>query len=110
MSKPLTVLCVNGESDPAETGSFIEMHKAGVDITVITWPGTFNYDALLEAGVPIWKHPETTEVTGAGGKRWKATFLFAFDPDGHLLEINQPHFAEDDGSYAIEVGSLCHVG
>lgn len=52
MSKPLTVLCVNGESDPAETGSFIEMHKAGVDITVMTWPGTFNYDALLEAGVP----------------------------------------------------------
>ncbi|MDX1403599.1 MAG: glycosyltransferase family 4 protein [Woeseiaceae bacterium] len=52
MSKPLTVLCINGESDPAETGSFIEMHKAGVDITVITWPGTFNYDALIEAGVP----------------------------------------------------------
>lgn len=52
MEKPLTVLCVNGESDPAETGSFIEMHKAGVDITVITWPDTFNYDALLEAGVP----------------------------------------------------------
>lgn len=52
MSKALTVLCVNGESDPAETGSFIEMHKRGVDITVITWPGTFNYDALIAAGVP----------------------------------------------------------
>ena len=52
MSKPLTVLCVNGESDPAETGTFIEMHKAGVDIAVITWPDTFNYDALQEAGVP----------------------------------------------------------
>jgi len=52
MSKKLTVLCVNGESDPAETGSFIEMHKRGVDITVITWPGTFNYDALNAAGVP----------------------------------------------------------
>ena len=53
------------------------------------------YKRMLEAGVPIWKHPETTEVTGAGGKRWEATFLFAFDPDGHLLEINQPHFAEE---------------
>ena len=52
MSKPLRVLCVNGESDPAETGSFIEMHKRGVDITVITWPDTFNYDALQAAGVP----------------------------------------------------------
>ena len=40
MSEPLTVLCVNGESDPAETGSFIEMHKLGVDITVIAlWLG-----------------------------------------------------------------------
>jgi len=52
MKKPLTVLCVNGESDPAETGSFIEMHRAGVDITVITWPGTYQYDLLQEAGVP----------------------------------------------------------
>ena len=55
MTKPLTVLCVNGESDPAETGSFIEMYKAGVDITVITWPTTFNYDALIKAGVPTEK-------------------------------------------------------
>jgi glycosyltransferase involved in cell wall biosynthesis len=46
------VLCINGESDPAETGSFIEMHRMGVDITVITWPGTINYDALIAAGVP----------------------------------------------------------
>lgn len=52
MSKPLAVLCVNGESDLAETGSFIEMHKAGVDITVMTWPGTIQYDALQQAGVP----------------------------------------------------------
>ncbi len=49
------------------------------------------YARMLEAGTPIWKHPVTTTVTGAGGKQWDATFLFAFDPDGHLLEINQPH-------------------
>ena len=52
MTKPITVLAVNGESDPAETGSFIEMHRRGIDITVITWPDTFNYDALMAAGVP----------------------------------------------------------
>ena len=52
MSKPLTVLAINGESDPAETGSFIEMHKRGVDITVMTWPDTFNHEALVKAGVP----------------------------------------------------------
>ncbi len=52
MSKPITVLAVTGESDPAETGSFIEMFNRGVDITVITWPDTFNHDALIKAGVP----------------------------------------------------------
>ena len=52
MRKPLSVLAVNGESDPAETGSIIEMFRRGVDIRVITWPGTFNHDALVAAGVP----------------------------------------------------------
>ena len=47
--EPIKVLAVNGESDPAETGSFIEMRRRGVDITVITWPDTFNHEALLEA-------------------------------------------------------------
>ena len=51
--KPIRVLCVNGESDPAETGSFIEMHRMGIDITVITWPDTVNHDALVAAGVPV---------------------------------------------------------
>lgn len=63
MSKPLTVLCINGESDPAETGSFIEMHKRGVDITVITWPGTFNYDALIAAGVPTIPYVLTGKIS-----------------------------------------------
>jgi len=44
---------------------------------------------MQRAGTPILKPPETTEVTGAGGARWSATFLFAFDPDGHILEINE---------------------
>ena len=51
--RPIRVLAVNGESDPAETGSFIEMHRMGIDITVITWPGTVNHDALVAAGVPV---------------------------------------------------------
>ncbi|NQV86132.1 MAG: glycosyltransferase family 4 protein [Woeseiaceae bacterium] len=54
--RPIRVLCINGESDPAETGSFIEMHRLGIDITVITWPGTVNYDALVAAGVPTIPH------------------------------------------------------
>ena len=63
MSKPLTVLCINGESDPADTGSFIEMHKAGVDITVITWPDTINYDALMKAGVPTIPYVLTGKIS-----------------------------------------------
>ena len=51
--RPIRVLCINGESDPAETGSFIEMHRMGIDITVITWPGTVNHDALVAADVPV---------------------------------------------------------
>ena len=66
MSKPLKVLCVAGESDPAETGSFIEMHKSGVDITVITWPGTFNYDALIVAGVPTIPYVLTSRISPQG--------------------------------------------
>jgi hypothetical protein len=66
MIKPLTVLCVNGESDPAETGSFIEMHKRGVDITVITWPGTFNYDALMAAGVPTIPYVLSGKISPKG--------------------------------------------
>ena len=44
---------------------------------------------MQRAGTPILRPPETSEVTGAGGARWRATFLFAFDPDGHILEINE---------------------
>jgi len=53
VDRPTRVLCINGQSDPAETGSFIEMHRMGIDITVITWPGTVTHDALIAAGVPV---------------------------------------------------------
>lgn len=55
-----------GESDPAEAGSFIEMYKAGVDITVIAWPGTFNYDALIKAGVPTIPYVQTRKINPQG--------------------------------------------
>jgi len=51
--RPIRVLCINGASDPAETESFIEMHRMGVDISVMTWPDTVNHDALVAAGVPV---------------------------------------------------------
>jgi pimeloyl-ACP methyl ester carboxylesterase/catechol 2,3-dioxygenase-like lactoylglutathione lyase family enzyme len=44
---------------------------------------------MQRAGTVIHKPPVTNEVQGAGGARWRATFLFAYDPDGHVLEINQ---------------------
>ena len=48
----MRVLCVNGESDPAETGSFVAMRDMGIDVTVITWPDTVNHRTLVDAGVP----------------------------------------------------------
>jgi pimeloyl-ACP methyl ester carboxylesterase/catechol 2,3-dioxygenase-like lactoylglutathione lyase family enzyme len=47
------------------------------------------YSRMQRAGTPIFRAPESSEVTGAGGARWTARFLFAWDPDGHLLEINE---------------------
>jgi pimeloyl-ACP methyl ester carboxylesterase/catechol 2,3-dioxygenase-like lactoylglutathione lyase family enzyme len=44
---------------------------------------------MRAAGTPVLRPPRTSDVTGAGGAKWTATFLFAWDPDGHLLEINQ---------------------
>lgn len=66
MNKSPIVLCVNGESDPAETGSFIEMYKAGVDITVITWPDTIHYDSLIQAGVPTIPYKLTSKIDPKG--------------------------------------------
>jgi glycosyltransferase involved in cell wall biosynthesis len=39
------------------------MYKAGVDITVITWPGTFNYDALMDAGVPTIPYVQKGKIS-----------------------------------------------
>ncbi|MDH5621037.1 MAG: glycosyltransferase family 4 protein [Gammaproteobacteria bacterium] len=82
----MRVLCINGESDPAETGSFIEMHRMGVDITVITWPGTVNYDALIAAGVPTipyvlrWKlSPRCIRFIRTELKRGKYDILHMLD-------------------------------
>lgn len=47
----ISVLCVCGESDQAETGSFIEMHRMGIDITVISIPASASHEALSAAGV-----------------------------------------------------------
>ena len=53
MAERISVLAINGESDPAETGSFIEMHRMGIDITVMTWPDTVTHRTLEDAGVPV---------------------------------------------------------
>jgi glycosyltransferase involved in cell wall biosynthesis len=86
MDRPIRVLCINGESDPAETGSFIEMHRMGIDITIITWPGTVNYDALVAAGVPTipyvlkWKlSPPCIRFIRAELKRKKYDVLHMLD-------------------------------
>ena len=39
------------------------MHRAGVNITVITWPGTFNYNTLRDAGVPTIPYVLTGKIS-----------------------------------------------
>lgn len=77
-----------GESQPAP--SVPRKLAAGDSVLMLE---TSDLDAiwarLQRAGATIHKPPATSEVQGAGGTRWRATFLFAFDPDGHMLEINQ---------------------
>lgn len=62
------------------------------------------WQRMQRAGTPIHRPPRTAEVEGAGGVRWKATFLFAWDPDGHLLEINQREPAFDLAASAAAAG------
>jgi pimeloyl-ACP methyl ester carboxylesterase/catechol 2,3-dioxygenase-like lactoylglutathione lyase family enzyme len=60
---------------------------------------------MKAAGTPVLRPPRTTEVTGAGGARWTASFLFAWDPDGHLLEINQRRPAPAGGPASAPRGA-----
>lgn len=69
------------------------------------------YERMRKAGTHILRKPETSEVTGAGGARWTATFLFAYDPDGHVLEINQrrPMVAAAAGAAGSDTASAVRV-
>jgi len=55
------------------------------------------YERMRAAGAKILRPVETTEVTGAGGRKWTASFVFVFDPDGHLIELNQRRPSSVDG-------------
>jgi pimeloyl-ACP methyl ester carboxylesterase len=62
------------------------------------------FGRMQAAGVKVLRAPETSEVTGADGGKWEANFLFAYDPDGHLLEINErrPRVPAAQGGAASE--------
>lgn len=60
------------------------------------------YGRMQAAGTPLLRELETTEVTGADGRRWTASFVFAYDPDGHLIELNQPRADAADGERRSE--------
>ncbi len=54
------------------------------------------WDRMQREGTTIFRVPASSNVTGADGKTWTARFLFAFDPDGHMLEINEPEWLAED--------------
>lgn len=89
--RPLSILAVNGESDPAETGSFIEMRNRGIDIKVLTWPGTFQHQMLEDAGVPTIPYvlrgkfsPEGIRVIRRELKRKRYDVLHMLDKRGTM--------------------------
>jgi len=55
---------------------------------------------MRAAGTQVLRPIETARVTGAGGRNWTASFVFAFDPDGHLIELNQRRPDEEPGDQA----------
>lgn len=47
------------------------------------------YERLKAGGHRIVREPKSSDITYGDGSKAKATFLFCFDPDGHVLEINE---------------------
>lgn len=47
------------------------------------------FGRMQAAGTRILRAPETSELPGPEGRKWTTTFLFAYDPDGRLLEISE---------------------
>lgn len=46
------------------------------------------FGRMQAAGTRVLRAPETSDVPGAGGIRWTTTWLYAYDPDGRLIEIS----------------------
>jgi pimeloyl-ACP methyl ester carboxylesterase/catechol 2,3-dioxygenase-like lactoylglutathione lyase family enzyme len=89
-----------GEARPAPPVP-ARIHPSDTVLMLETHDLAGTYARMQRSGTPIYRAPETSEVTGAGGARWTATFLFAFDPDGHILEINQRSPAAATGIAAV---------
>jgi glycosyltransferase involved in cell wall biosynthesis len=46
------VLAITGAADRPETGAFVGLHRAGVDLKVLLWPESAHLSWLRDAGVP----------------------------------------------------------
>jgi len=84
--RPIRVLCICGLGDQAETQSFIEMRRQGIDITVMVRPGTLHHETLVKEGVPVipyylkWKlSPPCIRVIRAELKRKQYDVLHMLD-------------------------------
>jgi catechol 2,3-dioxygenase-like lactoylglutathione lyase family enzyme len=47
------------------------------------------HERLKTGGHPIVREPRSSDITYGDGSKATATFLFCFDPDGHVLELNE---------------------
>jgi glycosyltransferase involved in cell wall biosynthesis len=50
---PIKALCITEDPDRPTTATFVGLHRAGVDVTVVCPPGSDSRGVLLEAGVKL---------------------------------------------------------
>lgn len=64
------------------------LRPGDVVLTIETGEVEAVFGRMQAAGTKVLRAPETSELPGPDGRKWTTTFLFAYDPDGRLLEIS----------------------
>lgn len=64
------------------------LHPGDVVLTIETHEVEAVFGRMQASGVRVLRAPETSELPGPDGRRWTTTFMFAYDPDGRLIEVS----------------------
>jgi glycosyltransferase involved in cell wall biosynthesis len=67
--QPIRALCITEDADRPTTATFIGLHRAGVDVTVVCPKSTANRTVLAAAGVRLWDLELRGSFDFAGARR-----------------------------------------